>query len=134
MARENGFREVIERDGRFQLLKTEYKNGDPLSSQVSAMDMIKENADLVGLFGTNEGSTRGVGEAIKNSGERLIGIGFDKTEENDRLLREGALTLLINQNPYTMGYLGMAEAIAALNNFDTGPKFINTGVELIRYN
>jgi ribose transport system substrate-binding protein len=39
--------------------------------------------------------------------------------------------ITIAQNPYTMGYLGMAEALAALKGYDTGPQFINTGVSII---
>jgi len=35
------------------------------------------------------------------------------------------------QNPFTMGYLGMAEAVAALRGFDTGPQLINTGVTVV---
>ena len=45
-----------------------------------------------------------------------------------KLLNDGSLKVIINQNPYTMGYLGMAEAIAAILGKNTGPEFINTGV------
>jgi ribose transport system substrate-binding protein len=35
------------------------------------------------------------------------------------------------QNPYTMGYLGMAQAVAALNGYSTGPAKIDTGVAVL---
>jgi len=132
MARERGFREVIEKDGKFKILDTVYQNGDPMASQLAAEQLIKENKNLVGLFGTNEGSTEGVGNAIKNTNSKLIGIGFDKTKANYQLYKDGFLTTLVVQNPYTMGYLGVAEAVAALNGYETGTDYINTGVNLLK--
>lgn len=32
------------------------------------------------------------------------------------------------QSPYTMGYLRLGETIAALQGYDTGSPFINTGI------
>jgi ribose transport system substrate-binding protein len=50
------------------------------------------------------------------------------------LLRAGSIKAIIAQNPYTMGYLGVAEAVAAILGKDTGPDYINTGVGVIRNN
>ena len=36
------------------------------------------------------------------------------------------------QNPYTMGFLGVAEAYAAINGLSTGPAVIDTGVAVLR--
>lgn len=132
MNRELGFRNVIERDGRFQILRTEYMEGDPVASEQASAKMIAENPTLIGLFGTNEGSTEGVGKAIRANKPELIGIGFDRSEENLNLIRVGGLQAVLAQNPYTMGYLGMAEAYAALEGLDTGPKELNTGISLLR--
>lgn len=131
MKREMGFREAIEADGRFTLLDTEYENGDPFASQEAVADYIADNIDLVGVFGTNEGSTIGVGNAIKANNKHIIGIGFDKSESILALLGDGSLKAVLVQNPYTMGYLGMAEAVAALKGDDTGPAIINTGVSVL---
>lgn len=130
--RETGFREVIEEDGRFTLIDTVYTLGDPVASQEAAAQMISQNPDLVGLFGTNEGSSEGVGNAIQADNNRLVGIGFDRSAKNMRLLENNSFRALIEQNPYTMGYLGMAQAFAALKGFDTGPPYINTGVNVLR--
>jgi|LGVE01.1.fsa_nt_gb ABC-type sugar transport system substrate-binding protein len=43
----------------------------------AAYRFIVGNDDLVGLYGTNEGSTVGVGNAVKALGKNIIGIGFD---------------------------------------------------------
>jgi ribose transport system substrate-binding protein len=129
--RERGFRETLEKDGRFVLLPTINANGDPIASQEAAAKLISENSNLVGIFGVSEGSTEGVGNAIKADNNRITGIGFDKSDANLALLRGNSLRAIIAQNPYTMGYLGMAEAYAALKGLDTGPPNIDTGVTII---
>ncbi|MBI9013050.1 MAG: substrate-binding domain-containing protein [Clostridiales bacterium] len=133
MDRENGFRAVVEAAG-YEILTTEYKDGDAAASQESAYGFIVGNEDLVGLYGTNEGSTVGVGNAIKASGKEIIGIGFDKSDAIQGLLNDGSLKAAMAQNPFTMGYLGVAQAYAALNDESTGPAVIDTGVAVLRSN
>lgn len=131
--REKGFRDVISADGKFTLLETEYKEGDAAASQEAATNFINGNTDLVGLFGANEGSTVGVGNAIKAAdGATIIGVGFDKSDAILGLLKDGSLKAAMAQNPYTMGFLGMAQAYAALNEMSTGPSVIDTGVSVLR--
>jgi ribose transport system substrate-binding protein len=131
MSRENGFRDIVSKAG-FEILTTEYKDGDAAASQEAATGFITGNSDLVGLYGTNEGSTVGVGNAIKAAGIQLVGIGFDKSAAIMGLLDEGVLQAAMAQNPFTMGYLGVAQAYAALNNKSTGPAVIDTGVAILR--
>jgi ribose transport system substrate-binding protein len=131
MSRESGFRAAIETDGRFTCLTSEYKDGDAAASQESAAGFITGNADLVGLYGTNEGSTVGVGNAIKANNGDIVGVGFDKSDAIQDLLDDGSLKAAMAQNPYTMGYLGMAQAVAALNGYSTGPATIDTGVAVL---
>jgi ribose transport system substrate-binding protein len=133
--REKGFRETLANDSRFTVLETRNTvTGDPQASQEAAERIIDENKDLVAIFGTNEGSSVGVGNAIKANGNQYIGIGVDRTDVTMELLSEGSLKAIIEQNPYTMGYLGMAEAVAALLGKDTGPEYINTGISVVRDN
>ncbi len=129
--RENGFRDVVKAAG-FTILTTEYKDGDAAASQEAAVGFVSGNADLVGIYGTNEGSTVGVGNAIKASGKPIIGIGFDKSDAILGLLKDSSLKAAMAQNPYTMGYLGVAQAYAALNDLSTGPAVIDTGVAVLR--
>lgn len=131
MSRENGFKSVVEAAG-FTILTTEYKDGDAAASQEAATGFITGNSDLVGLYGTNEGSTVGVGNAIKSSSKAIIGIGFDKSSAIQSLLDDGSLKAAMAQNPFTMGYLGVAQAYAALNGASTGPSVIDTGVAVLR--
>lgn len=130
--RERGFRDTLINDSRFRVLDTIYTvSGEPEEAQAAAERMIEQSEDLVALFGTNEGTSEGVGYAIKVNNNRYIGVGFDQTEANINLLQDGSLRAIIAQNPYTMGYLGIAEAVAAILGKDTGPEFINTGIKVI---
>lgn len=129
--RDLGFRDVLSRDGRFELLDTQYVGAEEVLLEKEVTLLINETSNLVGLFATNENTTIGTGNAIQASGKKPIGIGFDYNEQTKVLLKNNALKAVLNQNPYTMGYLGMAEAVAALKGYNTGPPFINTGVSVI---
>ena len=131
MERENGFRGIVSAAG-YTILTTEYKDGDAAASQEAATGFISGNGDLVGLYGANEGSTVGVGIAIKASGKPIIGIGFDKSDAIMGLLKGGSLKAAMAQNPFTMGFLGMSQAYAVLTGMSTGPAVIDTGVAVLR--
>lgn len=129
--RERGFRDVMEEDGRFTLLDTIYTDGTPDDSQAAAERYIADFDDLVGIFAVNEGTTMGLGRALAASKDNIVGIGFDLNNTIRELIQSDVLNAVMVQNPYTMGYLGMAEAIAAIRGLDTGPDYINTGISIM---
>lgn len=129
LERDNGFRSVLATNKNFNLLDTQY-GSDRASAEVIANGYIANNPDLVGIYGTNEDTTIGVGDAISKSNIQIVGIGFDFPPETQKMIENGSLKAVLIQNPYTMGYLGMAETIAALKGFETGPPYINTGVSV----
>lgn len=131
MNRQYGFYDIIVQDGRYRLLETQYAQGNPIIAQSIVETYINENPDLVGVFGTNEGATIGMGYALMASNRPIVGIGFDVTDIIRDMLDAAVIKAVLMQNPYTMGYLGMALAIAALTGRETGPSFINTGVSIV---
>ena len=131
LQREEGFRDAFAEKTDYTILKTVYTNGEPYNAQLAAQELINQNSNLVGLFGTNEGTSEGVGYANKAYDNRIVGVGFDRSDITKRQLNEGSLKVIIEQNPYTMGYLGMAEAIASILGENTGPSFINTGFTIL---
>lgn len=132
--REIGFRDYFKLFVRYHILETIYTNGDPELAKQATETYIRNNPDLVGIFSTNEGSTLGMGYALRENDINIIGIGFDITATIQEMIRDNTIKATLVQNPFTMGYLGMAEAIAALRGFDTGPQIINTGVTVINNN
>jgi len=127
--REQGFRKVFEGTD-FEILPTQYGEGQVDKSQQIATNYITEGC--VGIFGTNEGSSVGVGNAIQESGGDVVGVGFDKSDAILQLVNSGALLCTMAQNPYDMGYKGMQTAYAALTGGDTGPEYVDTGVSVIK--
>lgn len=129
--REMGFRDYFKLFVRYQILQTIYTNGDPELAKQATEKYIRDNPNLVGVFSTNEGSTLGMGYALRENDINIIGIGFDITPVIQEMIRDNTIKATLVQNPFTMGYLGMAEAVAALRGFDTGPQLINTGVSVV---
>ena len=70
--REAGFRSAFE-GTEYNILETQYGEGDAAKSQTIAENYITQG--VVGIFGGNEGSTTGIGNAIKASGNTgVIGV------------------------------------------------------------
>ncbi len=128
VAREEGFRAAFE-GSKFELLETQYGEGDAAKSKDIAANYITQGC--VGIFGANEGSTVGAGNAIQEAGQTVIGVGFDKSDTILNLIKNGYLLCTMAQNPDVMGYEGMQTAVKALNGEDVGEDFIDTGVSVI---
>lgn len=129
--RVEGFRAALAENPNYSVLQTVYTNGDPDEAQQEAEQLISQNKDLVGLFATNEGTTEGIGYAIGANNNKFVGIGFDQSDITKKLFDDGSLKVIIVQNPYTMGYIGVAEAIAGILGKDTGPSYFDTGFSVL---
>lgn len=129
VAREKGFRSAFEGKG-YQILPTQYGEGDAAKSQDIADNYITEGA--VGIFGANEGSTVGAGNAIKGSGKKdVVGVGFDKSDAIFSLIKDGSLLCAMAQNPDVMGYEGMKAAVKAVKGEPIEKKSVDTGVSVL---
>ena len=127
--REEGFRSAFEGSG-FTLLETQYGEGDAAKSQSIAENYITQG--VVGIFGCNEGSTTGAGNAIKASGkDGIIGVGFDKSDAILGLIDDGYMLCTMAQNPDVMGYEGVKAAVAAVGGESLGGKVTDTGVSVL---
>ena len=129
VAREKGFRSVFE-GSKFELLATQYSEGDAAKSQNIADNYI--TSGVVGLFGTNEGCSTGVGNAIKSSGkDDIVGVGFDQSDSLLSLIKSGALLCTIAQRPEVMGEEGLKAAVTVLTGGTIKDKNVNTGASVI---
>lgn len=127
--REAGFREAFEGTD-YELLETQFCEGDAAKAQTIAENYITEG--VVGIYGTNEGASTGVGNAIKASGsDEIIGVGFDKSDTLKGLIEDGYLVGTMAQNPDQMGKLGVQACIKALNGEDLGGEVTDTGVSVL---
>ena len=103
---------------------------DAAKSQSIAENYITQG--VVGIFGCNEGSTTGAGNAIKASGkDNVIGVGFDKSDAILGLIDDGYLLCTMAQNPDVMGYEGVKAAVKAINGESLGGAVTDTGVSVL---
>ena len=127
--REQGFRDAFNGTD-FNILETQYCDGDASKAQSEAENYITQG--VVGIYGTNEGSSTGVGNAIKASGNAdLIGVGFDKSDTIKGLITDGYLACTMAQNPDVMGKLGVKACIKVMNGENLGGVTVDTGVTVL---
>jgi len=126
--REAGFRKAFDGKG-FTILETQYCDGDAARSKDAAANFITQG--VVGLFGANEGSTVGVGNAIHESGSKVVGVGFDKSDMIKELIKNGYLLCTMAQNLDVMGYEGLKAAVDVLSGKSLGGKIVDTGVSVL---
>lgn len=126
--REMGFRKAFE-GTPYELLPTQYSDGDTAKAKDIAANYF--NQGCVAVFGTNEGSSVGAGNAVKEFGEGVYAVGFDKSNMILSLVKGGQLTAVMAQNPEVMGYEGVKAAVAAMEGKDLGEKYVDTGVSVI---
>ena len=129
VAREAGFRAAFEGTG-FELLETQYGEGDAAKSQTIAENYITQG--VVGIFGCNEGSTNGAGNAVKAAGADVVCVGFDKSDAILGLVEDGYILATMAQNPDVMGYEGVKAAVAALKGENLGGAVTDTGVSVLK--
>ena len=127
--REAGFRSAFEGTD-YNILETQYGEGDAAKSQTIAENYITQG--VVGIFGGNEGSTTGIGNAIKASGNTgVIGVGFDKSDAILALIQDGYLLATMAQNPDVMGSMGVEACVKVLNGESLGGEVVDTGVSVL---
>ncbi|AEE17479.1 substrate-binding domain-containing protein [Treponema brennaborense] len=127
--REFGFRDAFEGTA-FTLLETQYCQGDAAVAKDMAANFITQGC--VAVYGANEGSTVGVGNAVKEAaGKNVVGCGSDASDMNKSLVKNGALLCIMAQNPYRMGYEGVKSAAKVLAGEKVSPSYFDTGVSII---
>lgn len=130
--REEGFLKGIAAFPNINVSATLYCQSDVAKAMEVTQDMLTRNADLKGIFATNEPAAIGAAQALKAAGkaDQVKLVAFDAAEEEITALQEGSVQALIVQNPYRMGYAGVKAALDAIagNPVD---KRIDTGVTVV---
>ena len=116
----------LQENPNIKIIGVQYSGSDPLKSAAIAKAMIQTKPNLKGIFGANEGSAEGAAIGVKESGKKLILIGFDSGKEQKEAIRSGAMLGAITQNPIGIGKCAVESAVKALKG-ETLPKVIDTG-------
>ena len=125
--RRDGFvNRIKEKYPNIKIVSVQYGAGDHLKSAEIAKADIQANPNLKGIFGANEGSAEGAAIGVKESGKKLVLIGFDAGKEQKDAIRSGLMAGAITQNPIGIGSCVVESAVKALKG-EKLPKVVDTG-------
>jgi ribose transport system substrate-binding protein len=131
--REQGFQETIKQKyPGIEIVAFQYGESDRARSLDRATDILTAHPELDGFFASNESSTVGAVQAIKQKGlaGKLVLVGFDSSPNLIDDLKAGAIDSLVLQNPFKMGYEAVKAMVAKLDG-QQSPRKIDTGVKLL---
>jgi ribose transport system substrate-binding protein len=118
MIRENEFKaQISAKYPNITIVGTQYSDGDVAKAQNIAQDFMRAHPDLAGIYACNEGSTVGVGNAVKQAGKagKITIVGWDKSTNSQNLILDGTILAIMVQNPSAMGSKGIEAGLALLS-------------------
>jgi ribose transport system substrate-binding protein len=125
--RRDGFlKEMKDKHPNVKIVSVQYGAGDHLKSAEIAKADIQAHPNLKGIFGANEGSAEGAAIGVKESGKKLVLIGYDSGKEQKDAIMSGLMAGAITQNPIGIGKCVVDSAVKALKG-EKLPKVIDTG-------
>ncbi|MCJ7709458.1 MAG: ABC transporter substrate-binding protein [Chloroflexi bacterium] len=127
--RRDGFVAQIEAaHPNIEIVAIEYGAGDPVKSADFAKAIMTANPDLKGFFGANEGSIKGVLNALKETGKegQVVAIGYDSGQQQIDAINAGTEAGAITQNPVGIGAKCVSAAMDAIAG-KSMDKVIDTG-------
>ncbi len=124
--RRDGFLAEMKKYPKIQIVSVQYGAGDHLKSAEIAKADIEAHPNLKGIFGANEGSAEGAAIGVKESGKKLVLIGYDSGKEQKDAIMSGLMAGAITQNPIGIGKCVVDSAVKALKG-DKLPKVVDTG-------
>jgi ribose transport system substrate-binding protein len=126
--RSQGFAEAIAQYPEMQVLETQWTDADAAKSLNIATDQITANPEIAGFFSAAAPIAVGIAQAAKAKGvdKTVKIITFDPSPEILPLFDDGTIQAIIAQDPYQMGYQG----VAAIDAFINGETIENPQIEL----
>ncbi len=115
MAREQGFEDALkEKFPGIQILDKRYGMADFAKSLAVSENMLTAHPDLDALFASNESSTVGAAQALKQRKSKVKLVGFDWSQPLLDDIRAGIVDSLVAQHPFRMGEEAVKAAVAKL--------------------
>lgn len=117
-ARERGFLDAIRENApSAELLVDNMYAGATMEKALQvSQNILNRFSEIDGIWTPNESSTQGMLRALETSGRagQIKLVGFDTNETLLKAMEDGKLHGLVVQDPFTMGYLGVKTAVAAI--------------------
>jgi ribose transport system substrate-binding protein len=114
-AREKGFEDVIhQKFPAIRILDKRYGMSLVSQSLLVAENMLTAHPDVNGIFASNESTTIGAAQALRNRPRKAKLVGFDWTPTLLDDLQAGLVDSLVIQDPFEMGYRAVLAAVKHL--------------------
>jgi ribose transport system substrate-binding protein len=114
LAREEGFKDTLKKEfSHLDLVAWQYGMSDYTRSLAVTSDILTAHPDLDGIFASNESSTVGAAQALKERGlaGKIKLVGFDSSPTLLADLKSTTIDSLVLQDPFQMGYQGLKTLI-----------------------
>lgn len=123
------------RDGFVNRIKEKYPNitivdikyaNDALKAADDIKATLQAFPNLKGIFASNEGAAIGLAVAMKETGAKIVGIGYDSGKTQKDAIMDGTLLGSITQNPVGIGEC-VVDSLAKAIKGEELPKVVDTG-------
>lgn len=123
----DGFQNYIKKNASGIKLLEPLVAGSVDEATNAAKSLINSNADIKGIYGTNEAAATGAVQAsIEVNKSGLVVVGFDSGKIQIEAIKDGKQAGAVTQSPVKMGYETVKAAVDAIDG-KTLPKVIDSG-------
>ena len=131
--REKGFRDYVANHERVNIVSSVNVSSTIEEAKLATIQMFKENPQINIVVTLNEWISLGVGYAVQELDlkDTTRVVAFDSNVVSIGMLETGEVDVLIVQNPYAMGYLGVEYAAMLLNGEKVKETHVDTTTTLI---
>jgi ribose transport system substrate-binding protein len=115
VARESGFEDSMKKNyPGIQIVEKQFGNAEVASSLTKAENMLTGHPDLDGVFASNESSSVGFAQALRDRKTKIKMVGFDWSPSLLDDVKNGVIDSLVVQNPFKMGQEAVRLAVDKL--------------------
>lgn len=124
-ARVAGFNDKAAELGYVLVAETQYSNNEASVAAQIISAQLQADPDLAGVFATNLFTAQGVATGVRQAeaGDVQV-VGFDAGPDQVLQLQAGDVQALVAQQPYTIGKMGIEQAVAALTGGEVTPEIM----------
>lgn len=112
-----------------------YCGGDVQKAKSQTLEMLREHPEITCMVGMNESSSLGIASALEETGQqsRVKVVAADSSETQIGYLEDGTIRACVVQNPFSMGYLGVIDAVRRKQGVSLSP-IVYTDSVIVRQN
>lgn len=126
IGRRDGFvNRIKEKYPKITIVDIKYAN-DALKATDDIKATLQAFPNLKGIFASNEGTAVGLAVALKETGAKVVGVGYDSGKSQKDAIMDGTLIGSITQNPVGIGEC-VVNSLAKAIKGEQLPKIIDTG-------